>query len=142
MKLWIQDDIEIDTDQNRLPIQVIYDYLGTTYWAANRTFEVVETSIRHSLCFGMYQQNELIGFARIVTDYSIFAYLCDVFILPLQQGNGYGKILMKTVHEHPELQNLRRWMLATKDAHGLYLKNGYTEIVNPSRWMEKFNVDL
>lgn len=142
MILFKEDKIEIDTDKNRLPIQEIYEHLITTYWAGNRTFEIVEKSIQHSLNFGMYENDKLIGFARIVTDYSIFAYLCDVYILPTHQGNGLGKILVKTIHEHPELQNLRRWMLATKDAHGLYAQNGYTEINNPSRWMEIYRSDL
>jgi GNAT superfamily N-acetyltransferase len=94
------------------------------------------------MCFGMYLEHKLIGFARVVTDHVIFAYLCDVFILPEHQGKGYGKLLMQYIHEHPELKTMRRWFLATKDAHGLYAQYGYTPLKSPERWMECFRGDL
>ena len=136
MKIDLANNLEIDTEVDRLPVHKIYEHLNTTYWASNRTFLVVEKSIKNSLCFGMYEKNVLIGFARVVTDYCIFAYLCDVYILPAHQGKGLGKCLIKCIHEFEELKSIRRWLLATKDAHGLYQKEGYTQLENPARWME------
>ncbi len=142
MIIHLDEHTEVDTDSSRLPVDEIYQFLKTTYWAQNRSQEIVAKSIQHSLNFGLYHHQQLIGFARVITDYSIFAYLCDVYILPEFQGKGWGIQLMKTVQEFPELQNLRRWMLATKDAHGLYEKVGYQTIINPDRWMEIFDTRL
>lgn len=138
----ISESIEIDTDIERLPIIEIFNYLKTSYWAQNRTYETVEKSIQHSLNFGLYLDNRLIGFARVVTDYAVIAYLCDVFILPDYQAKGYGVMLINQVQRHPELSSLRRWLLATKDAHDFYRMFGYTELDNPTRWMNIFRPDL
>ena len=109
----------ISTDNSRLDIGVIYQYLSQeSYWAKNIPLEVVQRSIDNSFCFGLYHQNSQIGFARLVTDKATFAYLADVFILPEYRGKGLSKWLIGTIHAHPDMQGLRRWMLGTKDAHG------------------------
>ena len=95
--------------------------------------------VQHSLVFGIYHAEKQIGLARIVSDYTTFAWLCDVFIHEEHRGRGLGKWLMETIHGHPDLQGLRRWMLATRDAHGLYEQFGWTPLDNPERWMNKFN---
>jgi GNAT superfamily N-acetyltransferase len=98
---------------------------------------VVENSIRHSLTFGVYQENEQVGFARVISDYSTFGYLCDVFVLSAHQGKGLGKWLLTCIMAHPDLQGLRRFMLMTRDAHTLYKPFGFTEIKDPGKAMEK-----
>ena len=104
-----------------LNIEFIHQYLSIeSYWAKNIFFETVEKSIENSVCFGVYINNIQIGFARVVTDKATFAYLADVFIIKEQQGNGFAKHLMNTIHSHPELLGLRRWYLTTRDAHSLY----------------------
>ena len=135
-------NFEIDTNPDRLPITEIHAFLNTTYWAENRSLETVQKSIEHSMNFGLYHEHKLAGFARVVTDKVIFAYLCDVYILPEYQGQGLGKALMYHIHHHPELKTMRRWFLATKDAHGLYRQSGYTALEKPERWMEMFRSDL
>ena len=128
----------ISTDRSRLQIDVIHQYLSEeSYWAAERTKEQTEQAIKNSLPFGVYKGENQVGFARVVTDYATFAYLGDVFILPEFQGSGLGKFLMKTIIEHPDLQNFRRWILATKDAHTLYEKFEFSALRHPERWMEK-----
>ena len=129
--------IEISTDKSKLQIDVIHQFLTETYWAKGRTLEEVKTSMEHCLCFGVYLDNKQIGFARIATDYVVFAYLMDVFILPEYRGNGYSKLLMKTVNEEPQLQNCKIWMLKTADAHRLYKQFGYTELKHPEKVMER-----
>ena len=135
---WRNGGFIISTDRNRLHIDVIHKYLSEeSYWATQRTKEQTEQAIKNSLPFGMYKGENQIGFARVVTDYATFAYLGDVFVLPEFQGDGLGKFLMKTIVEHPDLQNFRRWVLATKDAHTLYEKFGFAALRHPDRWMEK-----
>ena len=129
--------IQISTNKSNLQIDVIHRFLTETYWAKGRTIDEVETTIENSLCFGVYINEEQIGFARIVTDYVVFAYIMDLFIIPEYQGNGYSKLLMKAVIEHPQLKNCGGWMLKTSDAHGLYKQFGFTEIKNPEKVMEK-----
>jgi GNAT superfamily N-acetyltransferase len=113
--------------------------LGRAYWAKGRTPEVIARYLEHSLTFGIYHGELQIGLARVVSDYTTFAWLCDVFLHEDYRGQGLGKWLLQTVHSHPDLQGLRRWMLATRDAHGLYEQFGWTSLANPERWMEKFN---
>jgi GNAT superfamily N-acetyltransferase len=119
----------ISTDAAMLDLTVIHQYLSCdSYWAQNIPLEVVERSIANSVCFGIYHNSRQVGFARLVTDKATFAYLADVFILPEHRGKGLSKWLMKIIHSHPETQGLRRWMLGTKDAHGLYKQFGWTPI--------------
>lgn len=128
----------VSTDRNRLQLDVIHKYLSEeSYWARERTLEQTETAIKNSLPFGVYRQENQVGFARVVTDYATFAYLGDVFILPEFQGGGLGKFLMKAILGHPDLQGFRRWVLATRDAHGLYEQFEFAALRFPERWMEK-----
>lgn len=133
----------ISTDPDRLPVGIIHDYLSNhSYWAKGIPFETVERSVRHSLNFGVYTDNELIGYARVITDYATIAYLGDVFILPEHRGKGLSRKLMEEIAAHPTLQGLRRWILLTKDAHDLYKKSGWKAIANPPAWMEKHFPDI
>ena len=134
-----KDNYTISTDPAKLDIDAISEMLTRAYWAQGRTSDMIARYVKHSLVFGLYHDGKQIGLARIVSDYTTFAWLCDVFIHEDHRGHGLGKWLMETVHAHPELQGLRRWMLATRDAHGLYQQFGWTPLPNPERWMEKLN---
>ncbi|MCB4799095.1 GNAT family N-acetyltransferase [Neotamlana laminarinivorans] len=128
---------EISTDKNKLDVSVIHQFLSQTYWAKGRTVAQVQTTINSCLCFGVYLNNEQIGFARVATDYAVFAYIMDVFILPEYRGKGYSKKLMEAVTMHKDLQDCKVWMLKTKDAHGLYKQFGFTDLSHPEKLMEK-----
>jgi GNAT superfamily N-acetyltransferase len=134
-----KDNFTISTDPARLDIDAIAEMLKRAYWAQGRTRDMIARYIQHSLVFGLYHDGKQIGLARVVSDYTTFAWLCDVFIHEDYRGKGLGKWLMETVHAHPDLQGLRRWMLATRDAHGLYQQFGWTLLDHPERWMHKFN---
>ena len=134
-----KDNYIISTDHAKLDIDAIADMLTRAYWAQGRTREMIARYVQHSLVFGLYHEDKQIGLVRIVSDYTTFAWLCDVFIHEDYRGHGLGKWLMETVHAHPDLQGLRRWMLATRDAHGLYEQFGWTLLDHPERWMHKFN---
>ena len=127
---------EISTDPQRLDVAAVHAYLTQSYWSPGIPRAMVERTIANSLCFGLYCGAEQVGFARVVTDRATFAYLADVFILDPHRGKGLSKWLMEFVKGHEDLQGLRRFMLATKDAHGLYRQFGFTELANPSRMME------
>ncbi len=130
--------IQISTDKSQLNINTIHNYLSNeSYWAIDRDIEIVKRSIENSLCFGVYLDDKQIGFARVVTDYAIFAWIMDVFILKEHQGNGYGKMLMNAIVNHPQLQGLKRWGLGTDDAHGLYQQFGFTPLKKPHNMMER-----
>jgi GNAT superfamily N-acetyltransferase len=140
-----KDDFLISTEKTKLDILLIHNFLSTrSYWAQNIPFETVKRSIENSICFGMFFQNTQIGFARVISDKATFAYLGDVFVLPEYRGKGLSKWLMQTIHDHPELQNLRRWWLGTKDAHGLYEQFGWTRITEEvaTRFMQKHDPDI
>ena len=124
--------IEISTEKSRLDLAVIHHFLKTSYWAKGRTIEEVQSTIANSLCFGVYKEEKQIGFARIVTDYIVFAYLMDLFILPEYRVNGYSKQLMKAIVEEPKLQKCKTWMSKTSDAHGLYKHFDFTELKDNS----------
>ena len=128
----------ISTDPARLDIDTICDFLTRSYWANTRPRERTELAIQNSLVFGIYNNNKQVGLARVVTDYSIFAYLCDVFIHEEYRAHGLGKWLIQTIMEHPDLRDVRRWLLVTSDAHGLYKQYGFTSIEEPERWMQIF----
>lgn len=135
---WQNGEFIISTDRNRLQIDRIHQFLTEeSYWARERSRQQTETAIKNSLPFGVYKGENLIGFARVVTDYATFAYLGDVFITEKYRGRGLSKWLMETIINHPDLQGFRRWILATKDAHALYEKFGFAPLKHPSRWMEK-----
>jgi N-acetylglutamate synthase-like GNAT family acetyltransferase len=128
----------ISTDPNRLDIDAICDFLSRAYWANTRPRERTERALKNSLVFGVYEGDKQIGMARVVSDYSIFAYLCDVFIDEDYRGHGLGKWLIQTIMEHPDLKEMRRWVLVTSDAHGLYKQYGFTTIEDPEHWMQLF----
>jgi GNAT superfamily N-acetyltransferase len=132
------DRFVISTDRSRLDIDVIQRFLvEDSYWARERTLEQTKTAIENSICFGVYDGDRQIGFARVVSDQATFAYLGDVFIIDEYRGRGLSKWLMEAIVSHPDLQGLRRWVLATRDAHTLYEKFGFHELVHPDRWMER-----
>jgi GNAT superfamily N-acetyltransferase len=139
---WHRERYLISTDKRLLDLPVIHGFLSHSYWAAGIPLEIVEHSIAHSLAFGLYEEKRQIGFARVITDHATFAYLADVFILEDFRGRGLGQWLIESVMSHPELQGLRRWMLATKDAHGLYRKSGFTDLRNPASIMEKVDLNI
>lgn len=127
----------ISTDRARLDIDAIQRFLSEeSYWAKKRSREKTRTAIDNSICFGVYRGEQQIGFARVVSDQATFAYIGDVYIIKEYQGRALGKWLMETIIAHPDLQGLRRWVLATRDAHGLYEKTGFGPLVHPDRWME------
>lgn len=128
--------ITIDTMQSRLDIDFIHEFLRHSYWAEDVPRSVVAKSIEHSLCFGVYDGDEQIGFARVISDFATYAYMADVFIVEEHRGKGHGRTLVQAIMSHPDLQGLKRWQLATKDAQGLYAKFGFTPLATPERWME------
>jgi GNAT superfamily N-acetyltransferase len=127
---------EISTDPARLDVAAIHAFLTQSYWSPGIPRATVERAIANSLCFGVFWQGQQVGFARMVTDKTTFAYLCDVYVLEAHRGHGLSKQLMEYVMKHPDLQGLRRMMLATRDAHGLYAKYGFTSLGAPDRIME------
>jgi GNAT superfamily N-acetyltransferase len=138
---WTRGEYTISTHRERLDTRVIHAFLTGSYWAEGIPLAVVERSLEHSLPFGVYHQQRQVGFARVITDYATFAYVADVFILAEYRSRGLSTWLMQTVIEHPELQGLRRWILFTRDAHGLYTKVGFTPARTPRRLMERLNAD-
>jgi GNAT superfamily N-acetyltransferase len=136
-----RDNFLVSTDPGKIDLAVVHGYLSAeSYWAKGIPTETVARALANSLCFGVYAQAteglRQIGLARVISDYTTFAYLSDVFIRPEYQGRGLGKWLISCVMAHPDLQGLRRWSLATRDAHGLYEQYGFTALKDPSRWME------
>jgi GNAT superfamily N-acetyltransferase len=128
-----------------MDLAMIHQYLSEeSYWAKGIPKEVVATSIEHSLCFGLFYETKQIGFARLITDKATFAYLADVFILPAHRGKGLSKRLLKCIHAHPSVQNLRRWLLGTLDAHTLYEQFGWTRFTEgvSQRFMQKHDPDI
>ena len=135
-----QNEFVISTDKSKLNVDTIHNYLcNESYWAKNIPVEIVKKSIDGSCCFGLYvNENSIskqIGFARVISDCATFGYLADVFILDAYRGKGSSKWLMETIMNCPDLQGLRRWLLATKDAHGLYTKFGFSPLDKPERIM-------
>jgi GNAT superfamily N-acetyltransferase len=127
----------ISTDRERMNLDVIHSFLTNCYWAKGIQREVVARSIKHSLCFGIFEgSGAQVGFARVVSDFATVAYLGDVFVLKSHRGRGLSKWLMQCIVKHPALQNLRRWILLTRDAHGLYSQFGFTPVKAPERYME------
>jgi GNAT superfamily N-acetyltransferase len=129
--------ITVSTDKNKLDVPFIQHFLKDIYWAAGRTIEEVQATINASVCFGIYLNDTQIGFARVITDYVVFAYVMDVFITPEHQGKGYSSILINNMMSEPLLKNIQIWRLATTDAHFLYSKFGFTALEHPEKMMEK-----
>ena len=128
----------ITTDPQKLDVDAIHAYLSRSFWAEGIPKETVAKAIANSLCFGLFDDSEQIGLARVVTDRATFAYLCDVYVLEAYRGRGLGKWLIETVMAHPDLQGLRRFQLVTRDAHGLYSRHGFATPIHPDRHMEIF----
>jgi len=137
---WQHGKYVVSTDRERLDIALVHRFLSTqAYWAIGRPRETVERALRNSLPFGLYEDNSQLAFARVVSDYATFAWLADVFVLPEHRGRGLSKLLLQVIFAHPDLQGLRRWVLATKDAQELYRKFGFQELNSSLGWMEKFD---
>ncbi|MCE0483922.1 MAG: GNAT family N-acetyltransferase [Methylacidiphilales bacterium] len=132
----LPDGYSISTDPARLDVEVIHGFISQSYWAKNIPRALIERMIKNSLCFGLYHRQAQVGFARLITDYTTFAYLADVFVLPDHRGKGLSKALVQAVRAHPDLQGLRRWMLVTLDAQGLYRQFGFEPLQHPERHLE------
>ncbi len=142
LQTWQKGEYRISTDKQQLNLAMIHGFLSTIYWAQDIPLEIVQRSIEHSLAFGVYAGAQQVGFARVITDYATFAYLGDVFILEEYRGRGLSKWLMEVIADHPDLQGLRRWILLTRDAHGLYAQTGFTAPGVPERYMERVFPDV
>ena len=138
----LKDTFTISTDKHKLDIPYIHRFLVQSYWAENIPIEIVERSINGSFCFGVYEGEQQIGFARVITDKATFGYLADVFIDEKYRGRGLSKKLVAAIMSHPDLQGFRSWQLATLDAHGLYEKFGFRPLDNPERIMRKYDANV
>ena len=138
----IRGEYSVSTDPQRLELAVVHGFLSNSYWSQGLPLDVLKRAIAGSLCFGLYQGNTQVGFARVITDKATFAYLCDVFVLDSHRGKGLGRWIMEAVSSHPELQGLRRFVLVTRDAHGLYEKFGFRPLARPAGYMELHRPDV
>jgi len=131
-----EGNFEVSTDPARLDIDAVHEFLRHSPWAEGIPREILQRAIAHSLCFGAYGPGGLVGFARVISDHATYAYISDVFVLEPFRGRGIGKLLMRSVMSHPELQGLSLWSLLTKDAHGLYRQSGFRSPLHPGWYME------
>jgi GNAT superfamily N-acetyltransferase len=135
---WHQGDYTISTDDERLDLPLIHDFISNrSYWGQGRKVEIVKRALEHSFNFGLYKDSRQVGFARVVTDFATFAWVADVFVLEEFRGQGLAKWLMQVILSHEDLQGFRRWVLATRDAHNLYARFGFIPLHRPERWMER-----
>ncbi len=132
----------VTTDPAKIDREMVYGFLVESYWSKGIPRDVFERSLAGALCFSAHEGGGQVGFARVVTDRATFAYLADVFVLPAHRGRGLGKLLMETIVAHTDLQGLRRWVLATRDAHGLYARFGFTPLAQPERFMQRWDPDV
>ena len=134
-----REQFVISTDKSRLNLQIIFDFLSNrSYWALGRSLEIISRSIETSLCFGVYERENQVGFARVVTDYATFGWVCDLFILETHRKQALGKWLIQAIISHPDLKSIRRLLLATQDADELYRKyGGFETLPEPQRWMTR-----
>ncbi len=139
---WRRGEYVLRIDPDDLDVAAIHAYLTRSYWAEGIPLEVVRRSLQHSINFCIVRDGVLAGFGRVVTDRATFAYVGDVFVLEAHRGRGLSKWLMESMVAHPELQGLRRWLLATRDAHGLYSQYGFTPLAKPDRWMERHDPEV
>jgi len=137
-----KDRFYISTENEKMDIELIHSFLSRSYWAEGISKEIITRSVEGALCFGVFENDKQVGFARMITDRATFAYLADVFIIEEYRGLGLSKWLMEVIMAHPDLQGLRRMMLATRDAHELYKKFGFTPLNNVDRWMHIQNPDV
>ena len=139
---WTRGKFTITTNPEDQDLEVIHGFLNQSYWAKGIPKETVARSVKGSLCFALLSDGKQIGFARVISDLATIAYIGDVFVLPEYRGQGLSKWLMECISSHPDLQRMRRWMLATADAHGLYEKYGFTALKQPSVFMERYNPNV
>ena len=139
---WVRGDFMISTDRRRLDLDVVHDYLASSYWASGMPRAVLERGIENSLTFGVYRGREQVGFARVITDLATYAYLSDVFVLQAHRGRGLSKWLMECILAHPDLQGLRRFALFTRDAQGLYERYGFAPARSPSTYLERWTPNV
>jgi N-acetylglutamate synthase-like GNAT family acetyltransferase len=133
----------ISTDKTLLDIHLIHDFLSNhSYWAKGISRKRVEKAMQNALCFGVFEEKNQVGYARVITDYTTFGWICDVFIVENHRGQGLSKALIQTITEHPDMKILKRLLLATADAHGLYAQYGFNLLEKPERWMEKSQMDI
>ena len=143
IRKWRSGDYEVSTDPARLDLGLIEAFLGAdAYWSKGIPPPLVRKAIAGSIVFGAYRRDEQVAFARVVSDKATFAWVCDVFVVEAQRGQGLGKLLMECMVSHPDLQGLRRWMLATRDAHGLYRQFGFTDLHDATRFMERWDPEI
>jgi GNAT superfamily N-acetyltransferase len=142
MNTWVNGSFTVTCDPATMDRAVIAGFLASSYWAKGIPSATVEKSLEHSLCFALLDGNRQVGFARVISDYATIAFLNDVFVLPEYRGRGLSKWLMECITSHSELQGLRRWILATRDAHGLYEKFGFTSLKRPEIFMERHNPNV
>ncbi len=138
----VNGDLILSTNKSRIDTNLVHKVLCKSYWANGIPKEYVIKSIKNSLAFGLYKQNQQIGFCRLITDYTTFAYLADVFVISEEQGKGLAKFMIQEIVKIKEFQNLRRWLLATRDAHALYKKSNFAELENPYYFMEITKKDI
>ena len=131
----ILQGLEISTDSSRLDVDTIHGYLTASYWGQGRSRATVERSIRNSLCFGAYYSGRQVGFGRVITDFAVFAYLADIFVVPEYEGRGIGKAIVRAMMEEPRLQGLQVMLLRTRDAHNLYKQFGFEPLHRPEEMM-------
>lgn len=134
---WTRDGFELSTDPARMDLEAVYGFISQSYWGRERSREVQRRAMENAICFGVFKDGVQVAFARVVTDKAVFAYLADVFVLPDFRGRGLSKWIMEAVDAHPDLQGLRRFLLATRDAQGLYAKYGFRPLADPSVYMER-----
>ena len=144
---WRQGEFEISTDPGKIDLHLVHGFLTRSYWAKGIPLETVERSIQGSICFSIFdlEKHDLekqVGFARVISDCSTFAYLADVFVIEPYRGQGLSKWMMACIKSHPHLQGLRRWLLATADAHGLYAQFGFNVLKTPEKWMEIHDAEV
>jgi|SRR5579863_3862567 len=137
-----KDGYTLSTDPARLDLDVIHNFLANCYWAKGIPRDVVARSIENSLCFGVYEGEKQLGFARVISDFATYAYIGDVFVLESHRGRGLAAWMMEAIMQHPRLQSLRRWTLLTRDAHDLYAKFGFTPVAKPEHYMELHNLGV
>lgn len=137
-----RDEYSITCDTSKLDLAVVHGFLSTSYWSLGLPHEVLHRAVDGSLCFGLYCGDAQVGFARVITDKATFAYLCDVFVLEAYRGKGLGRWLREAIVSHPDLQGLRRFVLVTRDAHGLYEKFGFRPLARPEGYMEWHRPDI
>ena len=138
---WIRGQYTLSTDKSRLDLERVHAFLSTVYWSMGIPKATIAKAVEHSVAFGLYSETEQVGFARVITDFATHAYVCDVYVEESHRGHGLAAWMMECMLAHPELQGLRRWMLITRDAHGLYRKLGFTE-ARPGAWMEIARPDI